>query len=1154
MTRTRLILQSLRYHWRTHVAVLFGMTVGAAVLCGALVVGDSVRGSLRDITLERLGRIDYALSTPNFFGEGLADRVSGTEGFDEHFDAAAPAILTQASIEAVESGAFSRDINLIGADERFWNLQIENDVARRPDFVGAQSGDASEDALWLNATLAEEIGVEKGETVLLRFRKPDPIPAEAVHGRRTGGTETVRIDVGGILPDRGFGRFGLRPSQQLPKNAFVPLDTLQRRIEQEDHVNSLFVSGKGEAAGEGSSVLSELQHRIIRAATLGDLGLRLVESKERKVLSLESLRMVLRKTDSAGAMKAAEAIAAPVTPVLTYLANSIQVGGRGIPYSTVSALDPTLEPPLGPLRLEDGSEAPALESGEIYLNTWAARELDAEPGDEVRLTYYLSGPTGEFRDDGEATFTLRGIVAMEGLGADPSLTPTYPGISDARSIRDWDPPFPIDLSRVEERDERYWEEHKALPKAFVSLEDGTRLWTSRFGQYTSLRLAPAPGKSLHETAEAFRATLHRFIDPQFAGLIFSPVKRLGLRASQGASDFGMLFLGFSFFIIVAAMLLVRLIFVLGVEQRTREVGVLVAVGFSPKQVRNLFVLEGAALALLGGVLGAFGGVGFAALMLHGLRTWWNASVGTTFLYLHVVPATLLLGAALGIIVGLLSVFLAIRRLSREEPLELVTGGSLGAGSKINPKDEARARKREEFIAAGGVALAVGCLAGSGAATAGVQAGLFYGAGVGLLVACLAFLSSRLRAGTGSRLALSGGRLPVARLGARNAARHRGRSLLTIGLMSSATFVIVTVSAMRKEGGHEHPVKDSGNGGFALLAQCDTPILKDLNDPEDRFDLGLQEETRELMEDVEVYGFRLNPGEEASCLNLYRPSQPRILGVPQRFIDRGGFAFQGAMDDLPSGDPENPWSLLNAELHDGAVPAIGDYNTVLWILHSGLAKTMEVRDGNDQPFPLRFVALLKGSALQGEVLIAEDRFIERFPERAGKEFFFIDAPEESVDEISEALERDLKPYGFDVTSTADRIESYHAVENTYLSTFQALGGLGLLLGTLGLTAVVLRGIVERRGELALMACVGYSNRALSMLVLAENFLLLFSGLGIGFGTALVASAPTLIQSGNVPQLGSLLLTLAAVLAAGLISGLGGVRALTRLPVLDSLRAP
>lgn len=1149
MTRFRLLFQSLRYYWRTQVCVLLGMAVGTAVLSGALVVGDSVRGSLREITLERLGAIDFALSGPNFFSEALADRLAAGDGFDTEFVAVAPAIMLQASMEAAETGAFARDISLIGADERFWDMQSAGEHIQRPDVPATT--ETGNSGLWINASLATELDVAVGDTVLLRFAKPDPIPAEAVHGRRMGGIQTLRVRIEGVLTNRGFGRFGLRPGQQLPRNVFLPLSELQTRLDQADKINSILVAGR-EGAAAAAEPLAALQQRILRAATLEDLGLRLVEHGAQGYLALESLRMVLRQTDLAAAGDAAAAIGAPVEPTLTYLANSIEVGGRSIPYSTVSALNASAATPLGPLRLVDGSEAPALGSGEIYLNAWAAEALEARPGDEVRLTYYLSGPTGEFRDDGAADFKLRGIVAMEGLGADASLTPNYPGIHEARSIRDWDPPFPVDLAQIGDRDEAYWETYKALPKAFISLEDGTRLWTSRFGQYTALRMASAPGRSLAETGEAFRAGLHRYINPEFAGLIFAPVKALGLEASQGASDFGMLFLGFSFFIIFAAMLLVRLIFVLGVEQRAREIGILVAVGFSPSQVRRLFIMEGIVLALLGAVVGSAGGLGFAALMLHGLRTWWNASVGTTFLYLHAVPSTLALGAIIGMVVGVASVVLAIRRLSQAEPLDLVYGSTPGSGPRTNPVREARSGRREDSIAAVGGLLAAGCLAASGSAPAGVQAGLFYSAGVALLVACVAFLSARLRL-TQPGASLTGQAYPVLRLGARNAARHRGRSLLIIGLMSSATFVIVTVGAMRKEGGHGSAEKHSGSGGFELFGQSDSPVLLDLNDPEGRFDLGMQAATREALAGTEIYALRHNPGEDASCLNLYQPSQPRILGVPRALTERGGFAFQGVMDP-GTGRPENPWMLLDAEPQDNAIPAIADYNTVLWILHSGLGKTIEVRDGADRPVKLRFVALLKSSALQGEVLISEARFLELYPDRAGAEFFLIDTPPGAADTVQQLLERDLRPYGLDVSTTASRIESYHAVENTYLSTFQALGGLGLLLGTLGLTVVMIRGIVERRAELALLACVGYGRPALSLLVLSENFLLMISGLAIGFVSAMIASAPTLVQSGAAPHLGSLVLTLLAVLAVGMLSGIGGLRALSRLPVLESLRAP
>ena len=71
-----------------------------------------------------------------------------------------------------------------------------------------------------------------------------------------------------------------------------------------------------------------------------------------------------------------------------------------------------------------------------------------------------------------------------------------------------------------------------------------------------------------------------------------------------------------------------------------------------------------------------------------------------------------------------------------------------------------------------------------------------------------------------------------------------------------------------------------------------------------------------------------------------------------------------------------------------------------------------------------------------------------------------------------VEKELQPFGVDAVSTTERLAAFHRVENTYLSTFQALGGLGLLLGTIGLAAVMFRNVLERRRELALLRAVGY----------------------------------------------------------------------------------
>src|SRR5437588_4319736 len=97
MTSGRLVLRNLFYHWRGNLAVFLGVVVGTAVLTGALLVGDSLRGSLRRLTLERLGWVDQALVGPRFFRARLADGLPA--------ERVAPAILLQATADRPGGGA-----------------------------------------------------------------------------------------------------------------------------------------------------------------------------------------------------------------------------------------------------------------------------------------------------------------------------------------------------------------------------------------------------------------------------------------------------------------------------------------------------------------------------------------------------------------------------------------------------------------------------------------------------------------------------------------------------------------------------------------------------------------------------------------------------------------------------------------------------------------------------------------------------------------------------------------------------------------------------------------------------------------------------------------------------------------------------------------
>ena len=183
-------------------------------------------------------------------------------------------------------------------------------------------------------------------------------------------------------------------------------------------------------------------------------------------------------------------------PVFTYLANTLRAGDREIPYSLVTATN--LDRAGDRRRSRRGRPA---DPHDILLTEWAARDLQVAPGDRVSLDYYLWTDGGQLVTR-SADFRLAGIVPI-GAGS-RDLVPTFPGMSDAPSLEDWDPPFPIDLSRIRPVDEQYWDDYRTTPKAFVAYEVGRDLWRSRYGAMTSIRVPAA------DAAAARRASARRW--------------------------------------------------------------------------------------------------------------------------------------------------------------------------------------------------------------------------------------------------------------------------------------------------------------------------------------------------------------------------------------------------------------------------------------------------------------------------------------------------------------------------------------------------------------------------------------------------------------------------------------------------------------------
>jgi ABC-type antimicrobial peptide transport system permease subunit len=223
---------------------------------------------------------------------------------------------------------------------------------------------------------------------------------------------------------------------------------------------------------------------------------------------------------------------------------------------------------------------------------------------------------------------------------------------------------------------------------------------------------------------------------------------------------------------------------------------------------------------------------------------------------------------------------------------------------------------------------------------------------------------------------------------------------------------------------------------------------------------------------------------------------------------------------------------------------------MWILHKQLGDDIVLQNEAGESVKLRLVALLKTSIFQSELLISEANFLKHFPSQSGYGYFLFET--DQTTQLTALLERRLKDVGLDATSTTQKLTHFQAVENTYLSTFQTLGGLGLLLGTLGLGIVLLRNVIERRGELAALRAFGFRRSVLSQMLLAENGFTMFMGLAIGTVSALIAVAPHIISHGTSVPWNSLGLTLIAIYGTGLIASALAVYFALRAPLLPALK--
>ncbi|HTG44570.1 MAG TPA: ABC transporter permease, partial [Verrucomicrobiae bacterium] len=292
MTNATLARRSLAFYARSHLGTIFGSAIATAVLVGALLVGDSVRGSLRQMALSRLGKIEYALAS----GDRLFRAALGAEVQAEASVGMAAVLQIPGTASNPTGSARAHGVQVNGVDQDFWAF-----AAAPP------SGTINPGETWINARLASQLKTKIGETILIRVPRTSHLSRDAPLSPDEDSTVALRVQVSRVLNDEAFGRFGLAASQVPPMNAFVPLAFLQQKVNATNQANLLLAK---------TSSSNSLEHSFAKRFTLADAQLLFRPVPNRSELELRSPRVFLDAQIAAAALKMTNA-----QPVLTYFVN-----------------------------------------------------------------------------------------------------------------------------------------------------------------------------------------------------------------------------------------------------------------------------------------------------------------------------------------------------------------------------------------------------------------------------------------------------------------------------------------------------------------------------------------------------------------------------------------------------------------------------------------------------------------------------------------------------------------------------------------------------------------------------------------------------------------------------------------------------------------
>jgi len=1076
MSILRLAFKGFIYNWRLSISLLIGTFIASSILTGSLLVGDSVKKTLSARANERIGLIKSALICGDRFV--TTDLVKTLNQKIDGYTLSS-SLRFPGTLSTPDKTKRSNTIKINGVDQNFWTLFGSNDLGSN--------------YLAINRTLANQKKLQIGDRIIVKFEIPGQVSKDAPLSGESDKIGSISGNITHIVDPSQGGSFNLFAEQERPLNIFLPLTELQYKSDKLKRCNLIL-----------SNEVEGFEESINKNWSLGDIELRF-RPTHKGFKELVSERVFISdKIESSIKSKNPNS-----ESVISYLINDIKKDSLTVPYSVGTGIGNSAAKILGLTKPK---------ANEVILNSWLKQtELDgginAEKNDLINITFFAVKDSREFQIIGDGldengnptndtvSFKVSNFVNEDNGSLSMKWVPDFPGLDTAKNLASWESGMPLDTTKIRDSDELYWDKYRSAPKAFFNLEQAQELWGNRFGACTSILIA-----SESFNTDEFISSLREEINLSDLGMSFNAIQKNAQSSVNDSLDFGSLFASLSGFIIISAFLLCYVFASFSVESRTVELGTYGAIGFTRRQIGKILKIEFLFSLILGSLLGAFGGSIYTKLALLGFSSIWSgATTGIEFVY-GSDPSSFAIGVFGIIIFSYIVISLSIRNITRKTPRELLSADSVSLGSSIDLKVK-KSKYIYMFICFfQGVLLMI-----LGKSLEGIKLALtFYGSGFMFLLGFIFLFAIRLKKRRENHnLDL----MSTVQISTRNAGRRVNRSLAVISTVALGVFLVVAVNAFRL-GDDTTESNQSGTGGFEFFSESTLPIYENINDLGIRDQFGIEEYS---LSQLKFFPFRrLVNSEEASCQNLNNATNPRILGTdPIPLAARNSFRFSSTIDIDDSLNIDSPWMLLNKKFDNKTIPIIGDQASVMWALKKKIGDSIEVIDGNGNLRNLQIVALLENSTLQGNLIISENNFLEMYPNTGGYQTFLIDSNIEDKQKLSNDLTKAFELRGFDIIDSNVRLANYSTVQNTYISIFSVLGGLGVLLGTVGVGAIIARSVLERRNELSIMRAIGFNKKNIHTYVLYEHLYLVFIGIFIGLISSLVSVTPSAFSSSSPP---------------------------------------